>query len=130
MNQNQRKEILEEFKSISQVIIQKSSGVSSSEAINQFVSQNPNKKICYCNGGDRSNIKNIREAKICKELNVNLEFGVGGTEKVESSSKLTKNYLGNIENKPWGNYHIIAKNSGYQIKEIIVSIEAFIDAYR
>lgn len=124
MNQNQRKEILEEFRSISQVIIQKSSGVSSSEAINQFVSQNPNKAICYCNGGDRSNIKNIREAEICKKLNVSLEFGVGGIEKVESSSKLTKNYLGNIENKPWGNYHIIAKNSGYQIKEIIVSINS------
>ena len=48
-------------------------------------------------------------------------FGVGGEKKIESSSKLTKNYLGNIEERPWGNYHIIAKNLGYQIKEIKVS---------
>ena len=33
---------------------------------------------------------------------------------------MTKNYLGNIEEKHWGNYHIIAKNTGYQIKEIKV----------
>jgi len=120
MSQEQRKEILEEFKSVSKVIIQKSSEKSSSLAIKEFATQHPNQSICYCNGGDRSNIKNIRETVICKELNISLEFGVGGKEKIESSSKLTKNYLGNVENRPWGNYHIIAKNTGYQIKEIKV----------
>ena len=121
MNENQRKEILDEFKSISEVIIQSSSENSSSKAIESFVKNNPNKSICYCNGGDRSKIQNILEADICKKLGVNLEFEVGGKEKVESSSQLTKNYLGNIEKRPWGNYHIIAKNTGYQIKEIKVS---------
>ena len=121
MNQIQRKEILEEFKSITKVIIQTSNDKSSSSAIEEFVKNNPNKTICYCNGGDRSNIKNIREAEICKKLSVSLEFGIGGEEKVESSSQLTKNYLGNVEERPWGNYHIIAKNTGYQIKEIKVS---------
>jgi len=120
MSQEQRKEILEEFKSVSKVIIQKSSEKSSSLAIKEFAAQHPNQSICYCNGGDRSNIKNIRETVICKKLNISLEFGVGGKEKIESSSELTKNYLGNVENRPWGNYHIIAKNTGYQIKEIKV----------
>ena len=121
MNQNQRKEILKEFKSISRVIIQTSSEKSSSQAIKEFVKDNPDKKICYCNGGDRSNIENILESDICEKLGVKLEFGVGGEEKIESSSQLTKNYLGNIEKRPWGDYHIIAKNHGYQIKEIKVS---------
>ena len=120
MNEAQRKEILGEFKSISKVIIQASSEKSSNKAIEEFVLKNPNKTICYCNGGDRSNIKNIPEAEICQKLGVNLEFGVGGEDKIESSSQLTKNYLGNVEKRPWGNYHIIAKNKGYQIKEIKV----------
>ena len=121
MTENQRKEILKEFKSISRVIIQTSSDKSSTKAIEEFVLKNPNKNICYCNGGDRSNIKNILEADICKKLGVSLEFGVGGENKIESSSQLTKNYLGNIEKRPWGNYHIIAKNTGYQIKEIKIN---------
>ena len=121
MNQNQRKEILSEFKSVSKVIIQTSTDQSSSKAIEVFVTNNPGKTICYCNGGDRSNIHNIREAEICKKLGVDLQFGIGGKEKIESSSQLTKNYLGNVEKRPWGNYHIIAKNSGYQIKEIKVN---------
>jgi len=121
MNEGQRKEILDEFKSISKVIIQTKSDRSSSHAIEEFVHNNPDKTVCYCNGGDRSNIRNIREADICKKLGVTLEFGVGGNTKIESSSQLSKNYLGNVEERPWGNYHIIAKNKGYQIKEIIVS---------
>jgi mannose-1-phosphate guanylyltransferase len=121
MNESQRKEILDGFESVSEVIIQHSSEKSSSLAIEDFVLKNPNKNICYCNGGDRSNIKNIREADICKKYGVSLEFRVGGEEKIESSSKLTKNYLGNVEKRPWGDYHIIAKNTGYQIKEIKVS---------
>ena len=121
MNEGQRKEILDEFKSISKVIIQTANDKSSSHAIEEFVQNNPDKTICYCNGGDRSNIRNIREAEVCKKLGVTLEFGIGGDKKIESSSQLTKNYLGNVEERPWGNYHIIAKNKGYQIKEIIVS---------
>tara|TARA_B100000282_G_C31634083_1_gene445260 strand:- start:85 stop:864 length:780 start_codon:yes stop_codon:yes gene_type:complete len=124
MTQNQRKEILEEFESISKVIIQKSSDTSSNKAIEEFVSDNPNKNICYCNGGDRSSVKKIREEDICLKLGVNLHFGVGGEKKIESSSNLTKNYLGEIEERPWGNYHIIARNLGYQIKEIKVSVNS------
>jgi cytidyltransferase-like protein len=75
MNEDQRKEILDEFKSISEVIIQTSSEKSSSSAIKEFVINNPKKSICYCNGGDRSNIKNILEVEYVKNLGVNLEFG-------------------------------------------------------
>ena len=50
MKQDQRKEILIEFKSISRVIIQKSSSKSSSRAIEEFVANNPGKSICYCRG--------------------------------------------------------------------------------
>ena len=124
MNQNQRKEILLELKSIDEVIIQQSSKPSSSLAIEEFAKKNPGKNICYCNGGDRSNIKNIRETNICNKYGIKLEFGIGGEDKVQSSSSLTKNYLGEVEERPWGNYHIIAKSLGYQIKEIKVSLNS------
>ena len=52
MNENQRKDILDEFKSITEVIIQTSSEKSSNLAIEEFVKNNPNKDICYCNGGN------------------------------------------------------------------------------
>ena len=121
MNEVQRKAILEEFKSVEEIIIQKNdSDDSSNNAIKDFVLKNPNQKICYCNGGDRSSKNKIREAKVCEELGIKLVFGVGGKKKIASSSKLSKNHLGEIEKRPWGNYHIIANGDDYQIKEINV----------
>ena len=44
----------------------------------------------------------IREAKTCKNLNIDLVFGVGGIHKIESSSNLIKNHLAEIERRPSG----------------------------
>tara|TARA_B100000614_G_scaffold143804_1_gene127863 strand:+ start:825 stop:1604 length:780 start_codon:yes stop_codon:yes gene_type:complete len=122
MIESQRAQILEEFESVSKVIIQTNDDDdSSNNAIKSFVINNPKKAICYCNGGDRSNEKKIREVAVCKEYNVDLIFGIGGVHKLESSSNLTKNYLSEIEIRPWGNFHIIAKGNGYQIKEMNIN---------
>lgn len=122
MVEKQRALILEEFESISKVIIQTNDDDdSSNNAIIEFYEANPKKTICYCNGGDRSQESKIRESEICKSLGINLEFGIGGIHKIESSSNLTKNHLSNKETRPWGNFHILAKGIGYQIKEINIT---------
>tara|TARA_X000000368_G_scaffold389421_1_gene351785 strand:- start:245 stop:1024 length:780 start_codon:yes stop_codon:yes gene_type:complete len=122
MIETQRAQILEEFESVSKVIIQKNDNDdSSNNAIIEFKNNNPTKLICYCNGGDRSHENKIRESKTCRDNNIDMKFGIGGIHKLESSSKLTKNYLANMENRPWGSFHIIAKGKGYQIKEININ---------
>ena len=34
---------------------------------------------------------------------------------------LYTNYLSEIEKRPWGNFHVIAKGNGYQIKEMNIN---------
>tara|TARA_B100000073_G_scaffold190572_1_gene157737 strand:+ start:389 stop:1171 length:783 start_codon:yes stop_codon:yes gene_type:complete len=122
MVEAQRAQILEEFGSVTEVIIQKNDDDdSSNNAIIDFHKTHPDKLICYCNGGDRSHENKIRESQICRDLNIDLKFGIGGIHKLESSSNLTKNHLSETEERPWGNFHVIAKGSGYQIKEINIS---------
>lgn len=119
MVESQRALILEEFESVSKVILQTNDDDdSSNNAIIDFHKINPKKNICYCNGGDRSQENKIRESKVCKELGIDLKFGIGGIHKLESSSNLIKSHLADIEIRPWGNFHIIARGKGYQIKEI------------
>ena len=121
MVEAQRAQILEEFESVSEVIIQeKDDDDSSNNAIIDFYNSHKKRTICYCNGGDRSQEDKIREAETCKNLGIDLRFGIGGIHKLESSSNLTKNHLSETEARPWGKFHIIAKGKGYQIKEIIV----------
>ena len=119
MDAKQRAIILQEFKNVSNVIIQnKDTDNSSNQAIIDFHKSNPNKTICYCNGGDRSQESKIRESEVCKKLDIDLQFGIGGVHKIESSSSLIKNHIENSEERPCGNFKIIAKGKGYQIKEI------------
>ena len=54
-------------------------------------------------------------------MGIDLKFGIGGIHKLESSSNLTKNHLSETEQRPWGNFHIIAKGQGYQIKEMNIN---------
>ncbi len=122
MIEAQRAQILEEFKSIAEVIIQNNDDDdSSNNAIIDFYNSHTNQSICYCNGGDRSQENKIREAEICKNLGIDLKFGIGGIHKLESSSNLTKNHLSETENRPWGSFHVIAKGQGYQIKEMTIN---------
>ncbi len=45
----------------------------------------PNDELVFANGGDRTK-SNIPEGPVCEQYNVNLEFGVGGEYKANSSS--------------------------------------------
>lgn len=56
----------------------------------QFRYKYPDCEIMFCNGGDRGR-DNIPEDGVCEELGIHLRFGVGGTEKKNSSSKIIAN---------------------------------------
>ena len=71
--------------------------------------------MCFANGGDREIISDIAEAEICKKLDIELEFNVGGG-KIQSSSSLVSNEV----NKPWGSYKTFEKGEGYLLKRMTI----------
>jgi glycerol-3-phosphate cytidylyltransferase-like family protein len=50
----------------------------------------------FTKGGDRSSRKEIPEADICDKISCKIKYGVGGNDKVQSSSWLTKNQANNL----------------------------------
>jgi cytidyltransferase-like protein len=119
MDQVQRKAILEEMECISQVIIQTmDTDDSSSSSIMNFAIAHPEARICFCNGGDRSDTKKIRETDTCNKYDISLEFGIGGEQKVASSSKLLDDYTTQIVERPWGRYKQLHTGDGYVVKEL------------
>lgn len=53
----------------------------------------------FAKGGDRSDTESMPDVEVlaCKELDIELKFGVGGTQKLNSSSELVENFK-KIEN--------------------------------
>ncbi len=45
----------------------------------------------FAKGGDRSDPDKVPEFAVCQKINCEIRFGVGGREKVQSSSDLTRN---------------------------------------
>ena len=71
---------------------------SASDGIKKVREKYPDDELVFANGGDRTK-DNIPESSICKELNVRLEVGVGGSNKANASSKILKEYEAKLTNK-------------------------------
>ncbi len=52
--------------------------------------------VVFANGGDVSSEADCRESAMCRELGIEMVFGVGGQEKVSSSSELLRVYLSGV----------------------------------
>jgi D-beta-D-heptose 7-phosphate kinase/D-beta-D-heptose 1-phosphate adenosyltransferase len=79
----QRAEIVSEMRSVSYVIPYETA--MESTVLEMIKAVRP---MVFANGGDRSEKKEVPEARLCEELGIEMAFGVGGDEKAESSSGL------------------------------------------
>jgi len=78
------------------------------DAIEQIKLLYPIRKIFFCNGGDRTK-ENILEKDI---KDVELVFGIGGTEKINSSSTIGK------VKRSWGWYKVLYNAMTTKVKEL------------
>ena len=77
----------------------------------------PNDKIIFCNGGDRKE-DNIPEMKV---QNITFEFGVGGDNKINSSSEILKDWNFESEERVWGKFYNLFTDHRLKLKELIVA---------
>ena len=89
MKWNERAEILESCKFVTQVLSMDDSDDTASDIIKQVANlyKNQDMNIYFANGGDRKK-GNVPELDVCKDLNVVMLWGIGGG-KIQSSSWLT-----------------------------------------
>ena len=77
----------------------------------------PNDEIIFCNGGDRKK-GNILEMKV---RNVIFEFGVGGNNKLNSSSEILKDWNYDSEERVWGKFYNLFSDKRLKLKELILN---------
>ena len=84
MSYEERKEILESLKWVDKVVENIDKDLSSKESLKLY------KPSIFAKGGDSWDEGNLREMAACKENGIKVIFGVGGFNKIQSSSKLVK----------------------------------------
>ena len=75
-------------------------------------------KIIFANGGDRTS-ENIPEMSVIDE-NLEFIFGVGGTNKKNSSSWILQEWKAPKTERPWGYYRVLHEVPGTKVKELTV----------
>jgi cytidyltransferase-like protein len=81
----------------------------------------PKADIVFANGGDRDE-GNIPEHKYFKSDDwIEFNYGVGGTEKRNSSSSILEKWVSNQTERPWGYYRVIHNELNVvKVKELVV----------
>jgi D-beta-D-heptose 7-phosphate kinase/D-beta-D-heptose 1-phosphate adenosyltransferase len=77
----------------------------------------PDDEIIFCNGGDRK-AENIPEMSV---EGVTFKFGVGGENKINSSSSILKEWQYDSEDRVWGKFYNLFQDHGIKLKELILN---------
>jgi len=88
------------------------------DAIRQIRENYPEATIVFANGGDRTS-ENIPEMDI-DDNNIEFVFGVGGEDKVNSSSWILDNWKAPKTEREWGYYRVLHEVDGTKVKELTV----------
>tara|TARA_B100002019_G_scaffold137251_1_gene118235 strand:+ start:3536 stop:4312 length:777 start_codon:yes stop_codon:yes gene_type:complete len=114
---SERKVILESFAVVDEVIdFEDDKKGSAINALIKVKKAYPDAKIVFANGGDR-NKDNIPELSV---QGIEFAYGVGGVEKINSSSWILDEWKYPMVDRTWGNYKILFDEKQVKVKELIV----------
>ena len=112
----ERKTIIENLYQVHKVIEFDDSDDTAIDAINKVKELYPKANIIFANGGDRTK-DNIPEMVFD---DVDFVFGVGGNNKMNSSSWILEEWKSPKTERPWGYYRVLHEVSGMKVKELTV----------
>lgn len=113
MKYEDRSILVSELKGVTDVITFDDTDGSAKDAIRQVRKTYPNNKIIFANGGDRTR-DNIPEMDY-PDKNIEFVFGIGGTDKINSSSWILAEWKNPKTMRNWGYYRVLHE-IGQQVK--------------
>jgi cytidyltransferase-like protein len=119
MSSTERIAIIENLRVVDHCLLFDDNDGSAKEAIRNVRKLFPNDRIIFANGGDRS-AENIPEFDIVDD-NLIFKFGVGGENKMNSSSWILQEWKAPKTIRPWGYYRVLHEVPGMKVKELTVN---------
>jgi cytidyltransferase-like protein len=86
--------------------------------IQQVRAHYPDAELIFANGGDRTK-ENIPEMDVA-DTNITFAFGVGGSNKANSSSWILQEWKAPKTERTWGYYRVLHEAPGMKVKELTV----------
>lgn len=90
LDEKNRSRLMSAIKNVDEVVVAIDTDPSVKKTIRKIADKYPNDKLIFANGGDRNSEKVTPESKVCHELNIKMMYGVGGTKKYDSSTRINQ----------------------------------------
>jgi cytidyltransferase-like protein len=114
----EREKIVSSLKIVDKVVCYPDADGSSKNAITGVRAMYPSATIIFANGGDRTT-ENIPEMDVT-DSNIKFVFGVGGSDKKNSSSWILEDWKKPKTERTWGYYRVLHDVPGTKVKELTV----------
>jgi cytidyltransferase-like protein len=85
-----RCEIVSSIRYVDHTVLAVDSDASVGMTLSAIRKEYPGDTLIFANGGDRRDPSTIAEAQLCETLGIEIEFGVGGHDKADASSRIIK----------------------------------------
>lgn len=118
--------IIQNLRMVDDCIIFDDSDGDAIDAINKVRVLYPNNRYIFANGGDRT-ATNIPEMSV---TGVNFAFGVGGSNKKNSSSWILTEWKSPKTVRSWGYYRVLHEAAGVKVKELTVDPQSSLSMQR
>jgi len=119
MPSNERQVIVDNLDMVDRTLFFNDRDGSAKQAIKDVRALYPNDKIIFANGGDRTQ-ENIPEMDV-KDNNLVFAFGVGGENKMNSSSWILQEWKAPKTSRAWGYYRVLHEHGkDVKVKELTV----------
>ena len=85
-----RARLMRALRHVDEVIISIDEDPTVIKTLHAIADKYPDHELVFANGGDRDSEKAIPEGDVARDRNITLVFGVGGTEKADSSTRINQ----------------------------------------
>ena len=90
LDQNNRIRLIAALRNVDEVILSIDQDLTQIQTLSYVAGKYPDDELIFGNGGDRNSIEEIPEGEVARKHNIKLVFGVGGTKKADSSTRINQ----------------------------------------
>lgn len=90
LDENNRLRLITALREVDEAFISIDEDPSVIKSLEKIAQKYPNDQLIFANGGDRDSEKAIPEGDVCRKYGIEMVFGVGGTEKADSSTRINQ----------------------------------------
>jgi len=90
LNEQNRARLIGALRHVDETVISVDKDSTVIETLRIIALQNVGNELVFANGGDRVSKKEVPETAVCQEYNVEMVFGVGGSDKTDSSTRINQ----------------------------------------